>query len=104
MPLPEEGVITIVGPAPDSALPHVLRHHGRNHVIECEGGHIDFAPLDSIEDAILARLRQRYRRVSVERIVSGPGLVNIYEALAAIEGRSVEVHGRQGALGGGAIG
>ena len=39
---------------------------------------------------LLARLRRRYRRVSVERIVSGPGLANIYEALAAIEGRSVE--------------
>jgi glucokinase len=39
---------------------------------------------------MLARLRQRYRRVSVERIVSGPGLANIYEALAAIEGRSVQ--------------
>jgi glucokinase len=39
---------------------------------------------------MLARLRQRHRRVSVERIVSGPGLVNIHEALAAIEGRSVQ--------------
>ena len=91
LPLPEEGVITVLGPGTGLGVAHVLRHHGRNHVIECEGGHIDYAPLDSIEDAILARLRQRYRRVSVERIVSGPGLVNIHEALAAIEGRSVEV-------------
>ena len=90
LPLPEEGVITILGPGTGLGVAHVLRHQDRNHVIECEGGHIDYAPLDSIEDAILARLRQRYRRVSVERIVSGPGLANIYEALAAIEGRSVE--------------
>ncbi|MFN9965501.1 MAG: glucokinase, partial [Lysobacteraceae bacterium] len=46
---------------------------GAYRVQPTEGGHIDFAPLDSIEDAILARLRQRYRRVSVERVVSGPG-------------------------------
>ena len=59
--------------------------------MECEGGHIDYAPLDGIEDAILARLRKRFRRVSVERVVSGPGLANIYEGLAAIEGRSVHV-------------
>jgi glucokinase len=89
LPLPKQGVITILGPGTGLGVAHVLRHD-RNHVIECEGGHIDYAPLDSIEDAILARLRQRYRRVSVERIMSGPGLANIYEALAAIEGRSVQ--------------
>jgi glucokinase len=55
-----------------------------------EGGHIDFAPLDSIEDAVLAKLRKRYRRVSVERVVSGPGLVEIYETLAGIEGRAIQ--------------
>ena len=90
LPLPEKGVVTILGPGTGLGVAHVLRHEDRNHVIECEGGHIDYAPLDSIEDSILARLRQRYRRVSVERIVSGPGLANIYEALAAIEGRSVQ--------------
>jgi glucokinase len=51
-----------------------------------EGGHIDYAPLDGIEDAILARLRKRHRRVSVERVVAGPGIVDIYETLALIEG------------------
>jgi glucokinase len=90
LPLPRHGVITILGPGTGLGVAHVLRHQDRNHVIECEGGHIDYAPLDSIEDEMLARLRQRYRRVSVERIVSGPGLANIYEALAAIEGRSVQ--------------
>ena len=49
-----------------------------------EGGHIDFAPLDQIEDAILARLRKRHMRVSVERVVSGPGIVDIYATLAAL--------------------
>lgn len=90
LPLPKHGVITIVGPGTGLGVAHVLCDDGRHHVIECEGGHIDFAPLDSMEDAILQRLRKRYRRVSAERIISGPGLANIYEALAAIEGRSVE--------------
>ena len=73
VPLPKQGVISIVGPGTGLGVAQVLRREDRNHVIETEGGHIDFAPLDGIEDAILARLRQRYRRVSVERIVSGPG-------------------------------
>jgi len=90
LPLPEKGVVTILGPGTGLGVAHVLRNQDRNHVIECEGVHIHYAPLDSIEDAMLTRLRRRYRRVSVERIVSGPGLANIYEALAAIEGRSVE--------------
>ena len=46
MPLPEQGVISIVGPGTGLGVAHVLRRDGRNHVIECEGGHIDFAPLD----------------------------------------------------------
>lgn len=88
-PLPATGVISIVGPGTGLGVAHVLRRDGRYFVSETEGGHIDFAPLDAIEDAILARLRTRYRRVSVERIVSGPGLPEIYAALAAIEGRAV---------------
>jgi glucokinase len=90
VPLPEEGVISIVGPGSGLGVAHVLRREGCDQVIECEGGHIDYAPVDGIEDVILARLRARYARVSVERVVSGPGLANIYEALAAIEGRAVQ--------------
>lgn len=89
VPLPGTGVISIVGPGTGLGVAHVLRRDGRYFVSETEGGHVDFAPLDGIEDAILARLRTRYRRVSAERIVSGPGLAAIHEALAAIEGRAV---------------
>jgi glucokinase len=90
LPLPKLGVISIIGPGTGLGVAQVLRREYQHHVLECEGGHIDYAPLDGIEDAILARLRKRYRRVSVERVVSGPGLANIYEGLAAIEGRSVQ--------------
>jgi glucokinase len=84
-PLPDQGVISIVGPGTGLGVGQLLRCAGRYHVVETEGGHIDFAPLDPLEDRILAHLRSRYRRVSVERIASGMGLANIYEALAAIE-------------------
>jgi glucokinase len=88
--LPEEGVISIVGPGSGLGVAHVLRRDRRDYVIECEGGHMDYAPVDGIEDVILARLRERYGRVSVERIVSGPGLTHIYEALAGIDERPVQ--------------
>ena len=89
-PLTDEGTISIVGPGTGLGVAHIHRHAGGYHVQATEGGHIDFAPLDAIEDAILARMRKRFRRVSIERIVSGPGLVDIYETLAAIEGRAIQ--------------
>jgi glucokinase len=85
-PLPAEGVVSIVGPGTGLGVAQLIRRPDRYDVVETEGGHIDFAPLDGLEDRILAQLRIRYRRVSVERIASGPGLSNLYEALAAIEG------------------
>ena len=51
-----------------------------------EGGHADLAPGDDEELAILERLRRRFDHVSLERALSGPGLVNLYRALAEIEG------------------
>ncbi|MEP7348852.1 MAG: glucokinase [Sphingorhabdus sp.] len=90
VPLPDHGTISIVGPGTGLGVAHILRRAGDYHVQATEGGHIDFAPLDSIEDAVLARLRKRYRRVSVERVVAGPGISDIYETLASIEGRAVQ--------------
>jgi glucokinase len=86
LPLPAEGVVSIVGPGTGLGVAQLLRRDGRYHVIETEGGHMDFAPLDSIEDEILEHLRKRFRRVSVERVASGQGLANIYEVLCRIEG------------------
>jgi glucokinase len=89
-PLGALGTISVIGPGTGLGVAHVLRTPQGYHVQATEGGHIDFAPLDAIEDAILARLRRRHRRVSVERVVSGPGLVEIYETLAIIEGRAIK--------------
>jgi glucokinase len=86
-PLPETGAISVVGPGTGLGVAVLSRSAGGYHVQPTEGGHIDYAPLDAIEDAILARLRKRHRRVSVERVVAGPGIVDIYETLAVIEGK-----------------
>ncbi len=89
-PFASDGTISIIGPGTGLGVAHIHRHAGGYHVQATEGGHVDFAPLDSIEDAILARLRHRFTRVSTERVVSGPGLIGIYETLAAIEGRAIQ--------------
>ncbi len=88
--LPGHGTISVVGPGTGLGVAHLWRDgRGRYHVQSTEGGHVDFAPIDAIDDAILARLRTRYRRVSVERVASGGGIADIYESLAALEGRAI---------------
>ena len=90
-PLPAAGTISIVGPGTGLGVAHIWRDGAGDYRVQAtEGGHVDYAPLDTIEDAVLARLRLRYRRVSAERVVSGPGLIDIYEALAQMEGRAIQ--------------
>jgi glucokinase len=53
----------------------------RHHVFACEGGHCDFAPQGDLQIELLRFLKARFGHVSYERILSGPGLVNVYEFL-----------------------
>jgi glucokinase len=91
-PLPKEGVTSIVGPGTGLGVAALLRKTDHYEVIETEGGHVDFAPLDSLEDKLVTQLRRHFRRISVERVASGQGLWNLYEALGAIEGRDLTFH------------
>src|SRR3984957_4381186 len=50
----------------------------RQTIFACEGGHCDFAPRNELEIELLRYLLTRFGHVSYERIVSGPGLVNVY--------------------------
>lgn len=84
-----EGIVSIIGPGTGLGVAALLRTPTHSHVIATEGGHSDFAPLDAIDDRILAHLRAKYTRVSVERVVAGPGLRGIWEVLAGMEGRDV---------------
>lgn len=89
-PFADTGVITVCGPGTGLGVAQVLCTTHGYHVLPTEGGHMDFAPLDDLEDAFLKHLRRTFTRVSVERIVAGPGIVGIYETLAQIEGRAVQ--------------
>ncbi|MBW2583479.1 MAG: glucokinase, partial [Deltaproteobacteria bacterium] len=58
--------------------------------IATEGGHTSLSPLTDKEMAVWQFLRERHGRVSVERVLSGPGIVELYTALAFLEGRPLE--------------
>jgi glucokinase len=76
----------VLGPGTGLGVCRLTLRQGRAAVIESEGGHIAFAPGSDYEIAILQYLMKRHARVSVERLVSGPGLQNLYAAVCAVEG------------------
>src|SRR5580692_1022581 len=53
----------------------------QHHPFACEGGHADFAPRDEVQTELLAYLQKKYGRISYERVLSGPGIRNIYDFL-----------------------
>ncbi len=87
--LPATGTISVIGPGTGLGVAHFHRFVGGYHVQATEGGHVEFAPVDAIDDTIHQRLRAQHRRVSIERVISGPGIVEIHAALAAVEGRDI---------------
>ncbi|KQT32801.1 glucokinase [Sphingomonas sp. Leaf412] len=87
-PIPAAGITTVCGPGTGLGVAQVFKTGTGYHVLPTEGGHMDYAPLDGIEDAILKRLRKTFTRVSAERVVAGPAIVAIYETLAELEGRA----------------
>jgi glucokinase len=76
----------VMGPGTGLGVCRLLMRQGRALVMESEGGHVAFAPGNEYEIAILQALMKRHARVSVERLVSGPGLQNLYAAICAVEG------------------
>jgi len=60
----------------------VLGADGRHHPFASEGGHVEFAPKDKLEFDLLNYLKEKLqKRVSIERVLSGPGIMNIYSFL-----------------------
>jgi glucokinase len=86
-PLPEEQFnVAIVGPGTGLGAAGLIKRGSTVIPIVGEGGHIGFAPKSQVQVEILAALRGKFDRVSVERLVSGSGLENIYWALTRIHG------------------
>lgn len=56
---------------------------GHERVIATEGGHVDFAPTDALQYELLQQLREQHARVSYEHLLSGAGLLRLYEFLRA---------------------
>lgn len=85
------GATTVVlGPGTGFGVAALVRDRGLQAVSTTEGGHIAFAPCDDEEMEVLRVMRRQFARVSVERILSGPGLASLHQALAVVDGRMQE--------------
>ena len=78
--------VTIIGPGTGLGIAHYTWHAGKPLIQATEGAHIDFAPVDAVDDALLSRLRKSHERVSLERVVSGAGIADIYAVISELSG------------------
>jgi glucokinase len=76
----------VIGPGTGLGVGGLLIRDRRPYALATEGGHVDFAPGNPEEIEILRQLSQEFGRVSIERLISGQGLVNIHRALSRIAG------------------
>lgn len=85
VPIPGKPV-AVIGPGTGLGVCTLVPTDAGYQVVDGEGGHVDFAPVDARERAVLELLLQKFERVSVERLLSGAGLVTIHQSLAALAG------------------
>ncbi len=81
---------SIVGAGTGFGASMLARFRGRAIAVATEGGHMGFAPGTAEEIAVLQILSRRFDHVSVERVLSGPGLENLHSAFCEIAGRKSE--------------
>ena len=78
--------IGVLGPGTGLGVSGLLRTGGSWTPISGEGGHATMPAADARESAVIEHMRRRFDHVSAERLLSGPGLVNLYQTLAEIDG------------------
>lgn len=81
--------MVVLGPGTGLGLASHVPRADAPVVIATEGGHVTLAATNAREDAVIAWLRGRFGHVSAERALSGPGLENLYRAIAAVDGAAV---------------
>jgi len=77
----EKAPIAVIGAGTGLGEAYLGWNGDRYQVYPTEGGHTDFAPRNELEIQLLQYLQKRHERVSVERVVSGMGIVGIYQFL-----------------------
>lgn len=78
--------VGVLGPGSGLGVSILIPKEGGYIPIQGEGGHVTMAAADERDAAVLALMRRRFDHVSAERFLSGPGIVNLYNALCELSG------------------
>lgn len=89
----ERGTMVVMGPGTGFGLAAIAFGANTETMLVTEGGHATLPSENRREDAIILALRQQLHHVSIERVLSGPGLVRVYHAIAMIDGLTVPERG-----------
>lgn len=82
--------IGVIGPGSGLGVGALIPTASGFTPLQSEGGHVTLPAGDEREAAVLAHLRRRFDHVSAERVLSGPGLINLYTALCELAGEPSE--------------
>jgi glucokinase len=86
-PLPAHTAISVIGPGTGLGVAVLQRLNAGSVVLETEGAHVHFAPLDDAEGRVSGRISARFGRTSIERVISGPGLGEIVRSISPDDDR-----------------
>ncbi|WP_411289270.1 glucokinase [Phenylobacterium sp.] len=78
--------IVVLGAGTGFGVAGLARGNLGDVAVATEGGHAGFAPSDEVEVEVWRRLQARFGRVSIERLLSGPGMYDLYKTLADLSG------------------
>jgi len=82
--LSKDFTVGVLGPGSGLGVAGLCQRGELLHPLATEGGHVGFSPDNALQELIMQCLHKKFKRVSNERLLSGPGLVNIHEALCEI--------------------
>ncbi len=83
-----KGVVAVIGPGTGLGVSALMPS---GEILPSEAGHIGFAPINEHQCDLLSVMRKRYQRISVERLLSGSGLSNLYWANCYLQGQCREL-------------
>lgn len=83
--------IAVIGPGTGLGVSGLIPSGQHWIPLQGEGGHVTLSVMNELEVAVLKQLQQRFSHISAERVLSGPGLVTLYDAICGVHGTVPEV-------------
>ena len=78
--------VAIVGPGTGFGAAALIPSHNNYNILPTESGHVSVTTVNTLQHEVVLMLKKEFSHISVESVLSGPGLRNIYRALALVEG------------------